>query len=82
METAEICKNLQNRNYKAEAYFPYEPILPCSDLRVLNHTIHHSEHCFNRVHFYYVVFSWILPINVSSNILGQFSPNILPHFCG
>ena len=54
METVEICKSVQNRNYNGQVYFPYEPILPSSDLMVLNHTIHHCEHYFNRVHFYYV----------------------------
>ena len=52
METAEICKGMQNRNYNAQAYFPYEPILPSSDLTVLNHTVHHCDHCFNEIHFY------------------------------
>ena len=40
--------------YDAQAYFPYEPILPNSNLTVLKQTIHHCQHHFNRVHLYYV----------------------------
>ena len=41
-------------SYDAQAYFPYKPILSSSNLMVLNHTIHHCQHCLNRVHLYYV----------------------------
>ena len=40
--------------YNGQAYFLYEPILPSSDLTVLNNTICHCQHYFNRVHLYYV----------------------------
>ena len=30
--------------YYAQVYFPYEPILPSSNLMVLNHTVYHCEH--------------------------------------
>ena len=67
--------------YDAQAYFLYEPFFPCSDLMVLNHTVCHCEYCFNSVVFT-MCFLMNIVTNLNNNCLGQFPPNILPHFCG
>ena len=46
--------SVQINPYDAQAYLLYQPILPSCNLTVLNHTVHHCQHHFNRVHLHYV----------------------------